>query len=90
VDVGLSDGSVFGIELEGDELAIGGKRASEPDGRVSAQGADLEDAARALDAGEKVQQFAVAGSDVDGGETSTGVGFESLLHAVVRGDEVIG
>jgi len=90
VDVGAGDGSVFGLELEGDELAVGGKGAGEPDGGVAAEGPDLEDAACALDAGEKVEQLALAGSDVDGGKTGAGVGFEGVFDALVGGDEGVG
>jgi hypothetical protein len=75
-DVGESDLGVMGIELEGDELAAGGKGSGEVDGAVAAEGSDLEDAVGALGFGEELQELALAGGDVDGGEAGGGVGFE--------------
>src|SRR4029450_9142514 len=90
LDVRAGDGGVFRVEFEGDELAVGGKRTSEPDGGVAAKGADLEDSAGARDTGKKMKKFALAGSDVDGGKTGAGVGFERVFNSLNRRDELIG
>ena len=76
-DVGEGDFGVLGVELEGDELAVGRKGAGEADGGVAAEGSDLEDAVGALGFGEELEELALAGRDVDGGEVRGVVGGES-------------
>ncbi len=80
-DVGEGDFGVMGVELEGDELAVGGKRAGEADGGVAAEGADLEDAVGALGFGEELEELALGGGDVDGGEMGGVVGGEGGVEA---------
>jgi hypothetical protein len=90
VDVGGGYFGVFWVELEGDEFAGGGKSAGETDGAVAAEGSDFEDAFCSGHAGEKVQEFALGGAYVDGGEVGFGVGFYGLFEDRVGGDEGLG
>ena len=81
---------MFGADLEGDELAVGGECSGEPDGGVAAEGSDFEDAVCAFDGGEEMQEFALRGGDVDGGKAGFGVGLQGLIEDGVGGDEVLG
>jgi len=80
-DVGCSYAGVGGVELQRDEFAVRWKGASEPDGAVSAECADFEDASGPLNAREQMKEFALVGRDVDCGE----IGFGVCLHGVVEG-----
>ena len=64
-DVGLGHLRVLRVRFERHDPAVGGQRASHPDRAVAAQGADLEDVADAVQAGEQVEQLAHARRDVD-------------------------
>ena len=88
-----SYGGVFGIEFERDEAAVWRKSAGQPDGAVSAEGADFEDAGGSLNAGDQVEELALVRRDVDCGEARAGVrlyGFvDSLVWVNESADEVL-
>lgn len=79
-EVVAGDLGIAGLELEGDELAAGGECAGHPDGGISAQGADLQHAARAGDVYEQRKKLAEAGGHIDGGKAGCAVCLE-------RGDQ---
>jgi hypothetical protein len=80
-------GGVMGLELEGDEAAVGRQGAGEADGAVAAEGADFEDAFCALHEGEEVEESALGGADVDGRKICGGVGGEGGFEDRVGRDE---
>ena len=77
-----------GIKLESDEFAVGRQGAREPDGAVSAESSDLEDAFGSLDSGEEMKEFALVGSDVDCGQAGAGVCLDGVVERLVRVDEI--
>lgn len=87
LEIGARDGGVFWFQLERDQLAVRRKCLCQPDGRVSAERAHLEDTSGSLDTCEKMKQLALIGSDIDGGKTSAGIGIEGFRHVVVGCDE---
>jgi len=82
-----SYGGVFGIEFERDEAAVWRKSAGQPDGAVSAEGADFEDAGGSLNAGEQVKKLALIGSDIDRGEAGAGICLYGFVDSLVGVDE---
>ncbi len=88
LDVGESDFGVFGFDFEGDEFSVGGECAGEPCGAVAAEGSDFEDAAGRLHSREEVEEFALVGGYVDGGQAGGFVGFECGVEGRVGRDEV--
>ena len=87
MDVFLGYGGVFGIELECDEATGWRERAGQPDGAVSAEGADLEDICGSLNACDQVEELALVGSDVDRRKASAGVRLYGFVDGFVRVDE---
>ena len=75
------------LGLQGDEPAALGKGAGEPDRRVAAEGADLEDAAGARHAGEEVQELALQRRDVDRRQPRCRIGGERRREGRVVSDE---
>ena len=86
-DVGEGYLGVLGVEFEGDELAAGWERAGEADGAVAAEGSDLEDAVGALGFGEELEELALVGRDVDGGQVRRRCWPLARLRARGRSDE---
>ena len=89
-DVGAGDVGVGGRGFEGDDQAVIGERAGEPDGGVAAEGADLEDASGAGGACEEVEELALGRRDVDGGQAGGGVGRQDGVEDRVGREELAG
>lgn len=68
-DVAERDLGVPGGVLQGHQPSVGGQGAAQPDGAVTAERADLQDAPGALELGEELGQLALERGDGDGRET---------------------
>ena len=77
-----------GFDFEGDEFSVRGKSAREPDGAVAAEGSDFEDATGALHPREEVEELALVGGYVDGGQAGGFIELEHCGECGVGGDEV--
>ncbi len=77
------------IEFERDETAAGRQRPAQPDRAVAGERADLEDAARALDAGEQVQELALRRGHTDRGQAGRPARLLRGIEHGVRGQEQI-
>jgi hypothetical protein len=85
-DVGAGHLGVLGVDLAGHELPVCRQGAGEPDRRVAAQRADLEDPPGADRTGEQVQQLALGRRDVDRGQPGERVGLERGVEHRILGE----
>ena len=77
------------VELECDETAEGGQSAGQPDGAVSAEGADFENSPRSLNARQQMKELALVGRDVDGGKPGACVRCDSFAERLIGMDESV-
>ena len=90
LDVLLGDLGVARVEFKGDEAAAGWQGASQADGAVAAESADLEDATGVAELSEEVEHLALGGRDVDGGKACGCVGGEHGVQGGVGREESLG
>src|SRR5690606_23291352 len=90
VEVGAGDLGVLRLVFEGDHPAGLPDRPGEPDGRVPAEGADLQDTAGTPDPCEQVQELALWCGDVDGREFRCGVRLERRGQRRIVADQYVG
>ena len=80
---------VIGAALERDHAAPGRQGAREPDRRVAAERAQLEDRARAVDAREQLQQLALVGRDRDRRQARCFARGHRGVQGLVRGEQAL-
>ena len=85
MDVCCGDSGVFGVELEGDEFAVGWECSCKPDGAVSAEGSDFEDSFGSLHSGEEMKELALGGLTSMDGKAGTCVRFECVIDGLIGG-----
>ena len=89
-EIFLGDFGVFWIELQRDELAVRWKGAGEPDGAVTTQGADLQDASCVDNAGDDLQEFTLRGRNSDRRQAGRFARFQDGVHNGIRRDQRFG
>ena len=89
-DVACGYAGVSGVEFERDEFAVCRESASQPEGAVSAECADFQDASGSLDAREQMEEFALRGRDVDCREVGFGVCLNCVVERLIWVNEGVG
>jgi len=78
------------VEFQRDEASGDRQSTGEPDGAVSAKGANFEDSSCVVNASQKMKKLALIGCDVDCGKSGFGVCLDRFFQGAVRVNECVG